>query len=254
MAITYISSTDRPGDNSTQGGNVSSNLLISAAGALTGDLVLVCSHYRGNATLTLGPESAGMTWNSLTQFNDTGNLCAVRWFWCRWNTAIYNGNNPNFDVTSGSSAIAFSTVGHIFRPTTSGNLWAVDNAQASTSYAAPLTPFTVTITGITPANANTVAIAGWFSEDDNTWNSLSGTGWNVAGDPQYRNTTGNDMSSSYAYKIQTSAAATGNVSKNQAALGGDAGATSIVSFYEYSSSIPNKARMYNQAINRSNFY
>lgn len=235
MAITYIASTGRPGDNSTQGGNVTSPLLIAAAGATTGDLVIVIAQYRGNATIQLGAESAGQTWNSLTQFNDTGNLCAVRIFWCRWNTATYNGNDPNFDVVSGSSSIAFATVGHIFRPTTSTNVWAVDNAQANSSYAAPSTPFTVTITGVTPSHASSVAVACWFSEDDNTWGSLSGTGWNVAGDAQYRNTTGSDMSSSYAYKIQSSAAATGNVSKNQATLGGDAGATCIVSFYEASS-------------------
>lgn len=235
MAITYIASTGRPGDNSTQGGNVTSPLLIAAAGATTGDLIIVIAQYRGNATIQLGAESAGQTWNSLTQFNDTGNLCAVRIFWCRWNTATYNGNDPNFDVVSGSSSIAFATVGHIFRPTTSTNTWAVDNAQSSASYSAPSTPFTVTITGVTPSHASSVAVACWFSEDDNTWGSLSGTGWNVAGDAQYRNTTGSDMSSSYAYKIQSSAAATGNVSKNQATLGGDAGATCIVSFYEASS-------------------
>jgi hypothetical protein len=252
MAITYITSTDRPGDNSTQAGNVSSNLLIAAAGAQTGDLVLVCSHYRGNATLTLGAESAGMTWNALAQFNDTGNLCAVRWFWCRWDTAIYNGNNPNFDVTSGSSTIAFSTVAHIFRPTATNYLWAADVSQVSASYAAPLTPFTVSITGITTIKPSTVSIAGWFSEDDNTWGSLSGAGWNVAGTAQYRNTTGNDMSSSYAYKIQSSAGATGNVSKVQSALGGDAGATSIFSLYEYA--VVSNNLILNQTVKRASTY
>lgn len=235
MAITYITSTDRPGDNSTQGGNIASPLLISAAGATTGDLIVVIAHYRGNATIQVGSEKAGQTWNSLTQFNDANNLCAVRVFWCRWNAATYNGNNPNFEVVSGSSSIAFSTVAHIFRPTTSSNTWDVDNVLSSTQFSAPSTPFTVSIAGVTPSRASSVAIAGWFSEDDNTWGSLSGTGWSVLGDPQYRNTTGNDMSSSYGYKIQTSSAATGNVSKNQATLGGDAGATFIVSFYEASS-------------------
>jgi hypothetical protein len=255
MAITFIQEVSRPGDNNTLGGSVASPLGLAGA-AITGDLITVFAHYRGNPganTLLVG-ETGGQTWNSLAQFNDTANLCAVRMFWCRWDTAAYNGNNPDFLVTGGSSTIAFATVAFVFRPTVASNLWAVDNAQSSAAYAAPLTPFTVTITGVTPTNASSVAIAAWFSEDDNTWGSLTGTGWNVAGTAQYRNTTGSDMSSSYAYKIQTSVGATGNVSKVQSALGGDPGATSIVSFYEYSSSIPNKVMSYNQAVKRSTFY
>lgn len=235
MAITYIASTQRPDDSNAQAGSVSSNLLLATAGATTGDLVVVIAQYRGNATIQVGSETGGMTWNSLTQFNDTGNLCAVRIFWCRWDSAIYNGNNPNFEVVSGSGSIAFTTVGHIFRPTTSSNTWAVDNTLASTAYSAPSTPFTVTRTGVTTTQASTVAIASWFSEDDNTWGSLSGTGWSVLGDAQYRNTTGSDMSASFAYKVQTSSGATNNVSKNQATFGGDAGVTAILSFYEITS-------------------
>jgi hypothetical protein len=235
MAITYIGSTSRPGDGGAQAGSVTSALSIAALGVTTGDLVVVIAHYRGNATLQPEAQMAGQTWNSLTQFNDTGSLCAVRVFWARWDNATYNGNDPNFEVISGGSTIAFTTVGHVFRPTSGSNTWAVDNALSNASYAAPSTPFTVSITGVTPTHASSVAIAGWFSEDDNTWGTLSGTGWSVLGDAQYRNTTGNDMSSSYAYKIQSSAAATGSVSKNQATLGGDAGATFIISFYEASS-------------------
>jgi len=235
MAITYIASTSRPDDNNTQAGNVSSSLLISAAGAITGDLVVVIAQYRGNVTLQVGSETGGMTWNSLTQFNDANSLCAVRIFWCRWNTAVYNGNNPNFDAVSGSSTVPFSTVAHIFRPTNSSNQWAIDTAQATTQYAAPSTPFTVTRNGITTTNANTVSIANWLSEDRNTWDTLTGTGWSVLGNAQYRNTTGSRMSSTYAYQIKTSAGATNNASKNQATFGGDAGVTAIVAWYEFSS-------------------
>lgn len=250
MAITYIASTGRPGDNSTQGGNVTSPLLIATAGAQTGDLVTVCAQYKGTNSLILGAESGGMSWNSLAQFNDTANLSAVCWFWCRWDSALYNGNNPNFDCSGGSSTVAYATVAHIFRPTATNYLWAIDVGQISASYAAPAGA--VTISGITTIKPSTVSIAGWFSEDDNSWGTLTGTGWNVAGDPQYRNTTGSDISSSYAYKIQSTAGATGNVSKTQTANGPDPGATSIFSFYEYA--VVSNNVILNQTVKRASTY
>jgi hypothetical protein len=63
---------------------------------------------------------------------------------------------------------------------------------------------------------------------------------------------GTDSSVSVAYKIQAAAGATGNVSKNQSTLGGDAGATSIFSFYE---KINNRNGLnIQQAVKRSNSF
>lgn len=75
---------------------------------------------------------------------------------------------------------------------------------------------------MTVASAPTVTMAGWHSIDDNTWGTLTGTGWVVSGTPQYRNTSGSDQSASFANKIQTAAGATGNVGKSQLTLGADA--------------------------------
>src|SRR3990172_6031047 len=49
---------------------------------------------------------------------------------------------------------------------------------------------------------------------------------------QYRNTSSSDGSQTFACKIQGNAGATGNVAKNQAALGGDAGTWAILAFKE----------------------
>lgn len=236
MAITYITSTERPDDNQTFGGNAACSLLINTVGAATGDLVVVVAQYRGATTIEVS-EASGQTWNTLSPLIDAANLCRVQYFWCRWSDENYNGNNPGF-FANGVAGSPFTCVGHIFRPTTSTNLWAVDNALASTQYSAPSTPFTVTRTGDTPTNASTVAFVSWHTADSNTWNSLSGTGWATPGTAQYRNLTGSLQSSTYAYKIQSSVAATGSVSKNQATNGGDAGVSAIVSFYEFAASSP----------------
>lgn len=231
MAITLISSTARPADNQTFGGNANNNLLINPIGAATGDLVFVIGQYRG-ATLIEVDETGGQVWNSLTAFIDAANLCQVRIFWCRWSDEAYNGNNPNF-FANGISGNPFTCTGHIFRPTTSTKLWAIDTAHTSTQFSAPSSPLTVTRSGVTTTNPSTVTIATWHTADLNTWDTLSGTGWVSMGDAQNRNTTGGGQSSTRAYKIMTSAGATGDVSKNQATNGGDAGVTSIISFYEY---------------------
>lgn len=236
MAITYITSTERPDDNQTFGGNAACSLLINAVGAATGDLVVVVAQYRGATTIEVS-EAGGQSWNTLSPLIDAANLCRVQYFWCRWSDETANGNNPGF-FANGVAGSPFTCVGHIFRPTTSTNLWAVNNTLASTQYTAPSTPFTVTRTGVTTTQASAVAFASWHTADSNTWNSLSGTGWATPGTAQYRNATGSLQSSTYAYKIQASTGATGDVSKNQATNGGDAGVTGIVSFYEYAPTSP----------------
>jgi hypothetical protein len=119
----------------------------------------------------------------------------------------------------------------VFRATDTAKVFGVDTAEDTSAFSAATTQ---TIPGRTPANASNVSIAAWVTADDNTWGSLSGTNWSKTGlSAQYRNTSGQDMSSTYAYQIQTSAAATNDVSQDQLTLGGDAGVYSIVTFYEF---------------------
>ncbi len=106
----------------------------------------------------------------------------------------------------------------------------VDVAQVSATYAAPgAAPYTVTIPAITTITDGALVFAAWASSDDNTWGTLT-AGWSTPGSAQYRNTSGADESQTHAYKVMATAGASGNVSKNQATLGGDAGARLIIAF------------------------
>jgi hypothetical protein len=119
----------------------------------------------------------------------------------------------------------------VFRPSSSANYWGVNVAQINAN---PATAATVTVPGITTTIAKNVTMAWWSSDDDNTWGSLSGTGWSKTGLPaQIRNYQGNDQSMTSAYYIQTTTpGVTGNVSQTQATLASDPTCTSIISFYE----------------------
>ena len=224
MAITYFNSASTPADNGAQAGP-GPVAITPPASMLTGDLVYVFCQYRGAETITVSV-AGGQSWNTLAAIANTN--IAGQVFWCRFNGTW--SANPSFTNTTGTAAL--TCVMHVFRPTDTGKVWAVDVAQVETDFAAPASPFTVTITGQTTVNASTVGIAAWATADDNTWASLAGTGWAVSGAAQYRNTTGQDQSCTFAHNIQTAQVTQANVSKNQATLGGDAGTTSIVTLYE----------------------
>ena len=122
---------------------------------------------------------------------------------------------------------------HVFRPSNTSSVWQVDVAQVSGNFAAPSSPYTVTIPGITTITDGALVFAAWASSDDNTWGALT-AGWSTPGSPpgpaQYRNTSGNDASQTHAYKVMAIAGASGDVSKNQTLNGGDAGAYLIIAF------------------------
>jgi hypothetical protein len=224
-AITFFGSASQPADNGAQAGPTS--LTITPPGSMVaGDLVYILGLYRAaTVTITIG-DAGGQSWTSET--NRQGSSLTARVFWARFNGTW--STNPTITNTTGT--LALTAVMVVFRPTTGTNVWAIDQAEQFTAYTAPSTPFTVTRTGQTTAQADTVTIAAWTSADDNTWNTLSGAGWTALGTAQFRNTTGSDTSASIAYKIQTVSGATGNVSQNQATLGGDAGITDILTLYE----------------------
>ncbi len=192
-----------------------------------GDLVFLCGQYRGATGDGFEvSNSGGQIWSSGTAAVVTTNVSAKP-FWCR-----YNGSwpsNPSLVIPSGTNAL--TVVMLVFRPSSGSKFWVPDVWVRVGTFTAGTTPFTKTITGITTVRASTVSIAGWFTADDNTWGSLSGTGWQTPF-TQKRNLTGQDQSCAFAYKIQTSAGATGDVSQNQLTLGGDAGNTMIMSFAE----------------------
>ena len=228
MAITYHNSASTPADNGTQAapGPVA---VTPPASMADGDLVVIVGQIRSNLgtnVLTIS-EAGGQTWTTEASFGTSGSVTG-RLFWCRFNGTW----SANPSVVSSGGTVALTVVMHVFRPTASSNTWAIDAAQSEVDFSAPSTPFTVTITGQTTTAADTVGVAVWMTSDDNTWDTLAGSGWATTGTAQYRNTTGSDQSSTYAHNIRTSAGTQANVSKNQATLGGDAGSTIIITFKE----------------------
>ena len=221
MAITYFGSASTPADNGT---NTANPTAVTPPGSMqAGDLVLMIAQARASSGTLAISNAGGQSWTSETQQNQTN--CRIRLFWCRFNGTW--SANPSVSMGSTNNNIV---VMHVFRPSNTSSVWQVDVAQVSGNFAAPPAPNrTVTIPGITTITDGALVFAAWATADDNTWGSLTG-GWSTPGSAQYRNTSGSDASQTHAYKVMATAGASGNVSKNQATLGGDAGARLIIAF------------------------
>ncbi|MBS3917451.1 MAG: hypothetical protein KG012_01055 [Deltaproteobacteria bacterium] len=221
--MTYFGSASTPADNGTN--NANPTAVTPPGGMQAGDLVLMIGQARANAGALTISNAGGQSWTLETQQNQTN--CRIRLFWCRFNGTW----SANPSVSLGSTNCN-TVVMHVFRPPNTSSVWQVDVAQVSGNFTAPPAPNrTVTIPGITTITDGALVFATWASRDDNTWGSLTGTGaWFTPGSAQYRNTSGADQSQTHAYKVMATAGASGNVSKNQLTLGGDAGAYLIIAF------------------------
>jgi len=174
-----------------------------------GDLVYVIFAYR-DAPDTLSVSNAGgQTWTSET--NDAGGSMTARRFWCTFNGTW--SADPTFTAVVNRSYAKISAVMLVFRPSGSPT-WAVDVAE-TTNVVSLSSPWDVTATGQTAIDASTVSIATWVSTVTSPpVAALQTGGWtNPDAQTQWRNTNGTstDLIISAAYKIQTSAGATGNV-------------------------------------------
>jgi hypothetical protein len=218
--MTYFGSASTPVDN---GSNNANPTAVTPPGSMqAGDLVLMIGQARANAGALTISAPGGQSWTSETQQNQSN--CRLRLFWCRFNGTW----SANPSVSMGSAANN-TVVMHVFRPSNTSSVWAVDVAQVSGTFTNAST--TVTIPGITTITDGALVFAAWASSDDNTWGTLTGTGaWFTPGSAQYRNTSGADASQTHAYRVMATAGATGNVSKTQLTLGPDAGARLIIAF------------------------
>ncbi|MBW0179435.1 hypothetical protein [Sediminibacterium sp.] len=228
--IEYHDSNSNPADNGSL--NNATPAVTPPADMEDGDLILLIGQRRvSNITFTISA-TGGQDWNALPALTGTANVSA-RIFWCRFNGTWTA--NPSISMSgTGGNTITM----HVFRPPSRGYAWKLDVDQVQTGSAAAAT---ITRTGVTTDNANTVTLASWFTADDNSWgnlNDISGTGWAVTGNAQYRNRQGTDQSATFAHLIRTTSGATGNVSKQQTANGNDATRTAIVSFYCYRTNMP----------------
>jgi hypothetical protein len=239
-APTFISATSIPADDAAAA-NAGPTVTIdkdtgALASAQAGDLVVVVIQYRnladtGTNEQTWNTETGGQLWNNTRGVSTASHHCRI--FWCRFNgTWTADPSFSNYDSSqTPQGTLALTAVAMVFRPDSAADHWVVCNGPLRGTFTAGSTPFTKTITGLTPRRDDTVTLAVWSTADDNTWDSLSGTNWTQSGlSAQYRNTTGSDQSLAIAYQLQGTAAATNNVSLNQATLGGDAGGTQIISF------------------------
>ncbi|MGE0797318.1 MAG: hypothetical protein AB7G13_30210 [Lautropia sp.] len=214
-----------PSDNGTQGGTTTATLTPPAS-MVSGDLVLVLTQSRSTATFSIA-NNGGQSWTSLTPYVADPSIGRVQWHY-----AVFDGTwdaNPQFS-SAATAGVPFTALMVVFRGNGAG--WTEDVALASGSASAPSSPFTMTRAGVTPTAPSAIAIAVFSTNDDNTFDSLSGSGWALATANQVRNATGSQQSIGVAYKIQTSADATGSVSLNQATNGGDAYGTAIMAFAE----------------------
>ena len=218
MSIAYFNSASTPADGSSNTTNPT--VVTPPTGMLAGDLVLMIGESRDSTATLAISNTGGQSWTSETQQNQTN--CRIRLFWCRFNGTWSANPSVSFGNTNQHIVVM-----HVFRPSNTSSVWQVDVAQVSNNFSAPVSPYTVTIPGITTITDGALVFAAWASTDNNTWGSLT-AGWSTPGLAQYRNNS--NLSQTHAYKVMATAGASGNVSKNQATLGGDAGAYLIIAF------------------------
>lgn len=230
---TFHGSATNPNDNSSA---AATPLAVTPpASMVAGDLVVLWSMTRTTGATNDISVTGGQTWTPLTAGGTTDQTTRI--FWCR-----YNGTWAADPSVSFTSAICVSVGMMVFRPTVGTKLWAVDQTLVNLPYTAPLTPFTVTVAGVTNAQPNTITVAFIASTDDNAYNSLTGSGWTAGwtGNIYRRNTAGSDQTHVGVYRRSAGTGASGNVSANQSSNAGDAGSTAIVSFYEYTAAATNR--------------
>lgn len=257
MAITFFGQVGIPTDNGT---SATSPLTFSnppIASMQTGDLVIVYLYARNAAATFTNSVTGGQTWNSSTVLQGGGPVLSSQVFWCRFNGTWTAGPAFTFSSTTNTNAIM-----NVFRPTSTAHDWGIDpnglGAGIFLEAFAAASPVVLGAFGITTEHASTVSFAIWSTDDDNTWGTLTGSGWSKTSmSAQFRNTSGSDTSSSYAYNIKTTlGASVPNPGQSQATLGNDPGITGAVIFYEFLpvAAIPNKIVQVKQAVKRASTY
>lgn len=231
---TFVGFYDRPPDNTTNTTDptvfTTITTVLSNAGtpAQSGDLIFIYAYKRTASGAITMNDNGGQSWTSGTTTASANATLSANYFWCKFNGTWSSDPSITMNATTNNNAILL-----IFRPVTSTNSWAVDAAQTGT-FVDRAAAASFTITGWTPNHGTNVNIAVWNTDDDNTWGTLTGTGWGKGTlSAQFRNTSGSDVSSSIAFQLQNSAAATNNTSQTEATLGNDGGLTFSICFYEF---------------------
>lgn len=236
---TYFGSVGVPTDNGTSAASPVSFANPPIASMVTGDLVIVYAYCR-NAAATISINNAGgQTWTTETARQSATSTLTGQVFWCRYNGTWSAAPSFTFSSTTNTNAVM-----HVFRPTSGTNQWAKETSfpgggLSHNSLEDFIANATIAQVGGSSATANTcVGLAIWSTDDDNSWGTLSGTGWTQVTSPasQFRNTSGSDVSSAYAYKISTAQA---SPSLTQTANGNDPGVQGMFFFYEFTANTRN---------------
>jgi len=212
-SATYFYSASTPADGTGTGtGTADPTAVTPPTGMQAGDLVFLIADARVASLTQAISQAGGQTWTSHAQQSATTK--SVRVFTCTFNGTWSANPSVSFGSTTCNSAYM-----HVFRPPSTSYTWSVNVAQTSTNDTTD--PFSA-LTGHTTTGTNpTVTLQGWHSPDDNTWGSQTGTGWEVTGTAQYRNTSGSDQSASFAHIFSTTAQTLATAGKSQLTLGAD---------------------------------
>jgi hypothetical protein len=234
--ITYFNSASTPADNGTSATSPVAFSNPPIASMAAGDLVIVYAYCRNSGATIAVSNAGGQSWTSEAAHQSSTATLTGQVFWCR-----YNGTWSGAPSFSFSSTTNTNVVMHVFRPITSTNHWNKDptsgnpNTNKIQSFLAGAT-IAGNAASFGTINANTVSVQFWATDDDNTWGSLTGSGWTSTGNAQYRNTSGNDVSSTYAHSIRTSAGTVSQPTKTEATNGNDPGIIGLFTWYEYTPS------------------
>lgn len=251
MAITFFGVASVPTDNGTNAVNPTAFSNPPVASMLPGDLCIIYAFCRTSSATIAMSNTGGQTWTSVSSVSSSAGTLTGGMFWCVFNGTWSAAPSVGFGATTNNNVVML-----VFRPTSNLYSWAVDlTDQIVNSLFNMLSGTTQTIFfgAAVPKNASTVSIAIWSTDDDNTWGTLTGSGWSKTGlTAQYRNTSGSDTSATFAYCIKTSASTIDNVAQTEATLGADGGVGGQFVFYEFR--LPLKNININQAVKRSNTY
>jgi len=210
-------------------------LALGLPALVKGDLVQIWS-YGESGTLANGmgiysASTAGQNWitdSNQSSYEYQGVAALSKLEWCVWDGTSTNQLGVSWPPLAGTRGAGVQ--GLVFRPDASTKTWDIDTAPNWVPLSGGVS---TTVTGLTPVNADTVTLARVLSDDDNTW-AVTSTGWVSTGlSAQYRNQGGSDLSVAFRYQLKGAAAATGDATFVQTALGPDGGTSVIISFYAY---------------------
>lgn len=231
MAATYYGTAGSPADNAAQ--DDVAITITPPASMQAGDLpVVICVSMVQSPTYDISvTTTGGQTWTADTVQTNDATYKTLKLFYVSAFTGSW-GANPVFTPSSVGTFSPYMARMIVIRGTSTASTWALDQAAQHSTYTAPGSPFTMTRAGQTSTGASGVNLA-FFTALGGlpTFGSLT-AGWaNPGGTTQFRNTYNNDLVLGIAYRLFTSAGASGSVSMNQSATG-YAGRTSIITFSE----------------------